>query len=160
RPNPKSNDVNAIFAGPKQHWAVATIGGAVMVVTLLFLFRLPPPPTAISAPLPATAGTTVKPVVQLATRADELLRAETDIRDLRPLFLPTERNATLPELKREPGRTFLDNETLKPSFLESEVLISKDLPSVPVINGKPADQATPLDTLVSEANATSLLGFG
>jgi hypothetical protein len=151
--------VSTLVTGQKQRWTIAATAAGVVVVALLFLFRMPPPPTAFS-PSISTAGPTVKPAVQLATRADELLRAETDIRDLRPLFLPTERNATLPELKRELGRTLLEDEPVKSTLLESEVVVTKDLPPVAIINGKPANEAAPLDALASEATVTSLLGFG
>jgi hypothetical protein len=38
--------------------------------------------------------------------------------------------------------------------------MTRELPPVAMINGKPADQASALDALVSEATAGSLLGFG
>lgn len=150
--------MSTLVTGQKQRWTIASLGAGSVVVALLFLFRMPPPPTAFSPAQPA-ATAPVKPAVQLATRADEFLKAETDIRDLRPLFLPTERNASLPELKRELGRTFFDDEPVKFALLESEVAITKDLPPVAIVGEKPADQARPLDALASEA-VTSLLGFG
>ena len=150
--------MSTLVTGQKQRWTIAALGAGSVVIALLFLFRMPPPPTAFSSPRPA-AATPVKAAVQLATRADEFLKAETDIRDLRPLFRPTERNASLPELKRELGRTFLDDEPVKSALLESEVAITKDLPPVAIVGEKPADQARPLDALASE-DVTSLLGFG
>jgi hypothetical protein len=154
--------MNAMLAGQKQRWTVAVAGGVSIMMALLFLFRLPPPPVGLSTPEPSAAGSLAKPAVQLAkpNPADQLLKDETEIRDLRPLFLPTDRNAALPDLKREPGRTFLDNQTVKLSFLETELGISRDLPPVATVSGKPADQATPLDALVSETSAISLFGFG
>lgn len=151
--------MNATVAGHKQRWIIAVAGAAVAIVALLFLFRLPPPPAALTGP---AAGSATRPAVQLArpNPADRLLKDETELRDLRPLFLPTERNATLPELKREPGRAFLANETEKLSFLPNELDIAKDLPPLATVDGKPAQEAKPLDVLAAEGSARSLLGFG
>jgi len=92
--------------------------------------------------------------------ADAFLKEETEIRDLRPLFLPTEFNATLPEPRREPGRTFLDSELPKFGFAEADLTIGRDLPAVATINGKSAELATPLDVIAAEADGGPLLGFG
>lgn len=151
--------MHASLAGAKQRWTVATLVGAVLVVALLGLFRLPP---AQVLPPPGWADTrpVVKHSVRVATSADELLKDETELRDLRPLFLPTERNAMLPQLEREPGRTFLDDQTVKLTFSETNLSLARDLPPVGVLQGKPADQAGPPELLASEASAISLLGFG
>jgi hypothetical protein len=114
----------------------------------------------LSAPPAPVAGSVSKHAVQLAAPADQLLRDETELRDLRPLFLPTERNARPPELKREPGRTFLDNDTVKLSFSESELNLNKDFPPVAMVADKRADEATPLDALASEATALTWFGIG
>ena len=93
-------------------WTVAAGGALVVMTAVLLLFRLPAPPTPLSVPkLPSPAKATVK--MAPPDGSDVLLREEAQLRDLRPLFLPTERNAALPEPRLEPGRTFLDNETLK-----------------------------------------------
>jgi hypothetical protein len=154
--------MNAMLAGQKQRWAVAATAAAIVMMAMLFLFRLPPPSAGLLMPASLLVGKSVKPAVQLARPdpIDRLLKDETEIRDLRPLFLPTDRNARLPELKREPGRTFLDNDTVKLGFLETELAISKDFPPVAMVGGARADEATPLDALASESSATSLLGFG
>ena len=157
-------DVNTMVTGQRQRWIIAAAGAAVIVTALMFLFRLPPPPSAWIGlgSTSANAGSATKPAVRLArpSAADQFLQDETELRDLRPLFLPTERNAALPELKREAGRAFLTDEPVKLSFLPTELDIAKDLPPLALVNGKPAQAATPLDALASEDSARSLLGFG
>lgn len=139
----------------KGRWLVAAVGAAVIIGGLLLMFRLPAP-TKPLAPL-----ATPKAVVKMARPDDSsrLLREEAELRDLRPLFLPTERNAALPEPRLEPGRAFLDNETLKLKFAEAEAQVSENLPKA-TIAGSPAEKASMLDALSPLENPLSLQGFG
>jgi len=89
-----------------------------------------------------------------------LLKEETELRDLSPLFLPTERNASLPPPRREPGRTFLDEESPKFRFTEVELQLAKGLPPTATVNGRAAGIAEPVDTLAPQVIGSSLAGFG
>lgn len=135
-------------------------GGAVVVLAgLLFLFRFPAPVTTFSRPLVQPKPTAT---VQLA-RLDErgvLVQAEVELRDLRPLFLPTERNAALPEPRLEPGRTYLQAEALEPSFSDAEAQISNSLPAVATLGGGAISKAAPADALSLKETPLSLHGFG
>lgn len=147
----------AALAG-RSRWIVAGIGAVAVTATLAFLFRVPTQTIALPSPPPLS----IRPAVKMANadEADLLLKQEAELRDLRPLFLPTQRNAALPEPRLEPGRTFLENETLKLTFPDAEVLVSKDLPPLVLINGKPTESAAPKDALAPDAVAISLEGFG
>src|SRR5690606_6586486 len=103
-----------------------------------------------------------KAMVQMARPddADLLLKAEAELRDLRPLFLPTERNAALPEPRLEPGRSVHDNELPKLTFGEAEARISRSLPPVVTLNGRPVTDATPADVLSPRESDLGLQGFG
>src|ERR1043165_6183716 len=107
--------------GGKSRWLVAVAGAALMVGVLLWLVRLPPV-VALPASTPPVAVS--RKSVQLANpvaTADTGLKQEIELRDPRPLFLPTNFNVALPEPKLESGRTFLDNETAKLGFAEGEL---------------------------------------
>lgn len=120
------------------------------------LFR---PPERTPSPRPVNRS---MPVVQMArpAEADIVLKDEAQIRDLRPLFLPTEFNATLSEPRREPGRTILDDEKLRLDFSEGELGISRDLPPVATMNGRSADKARANDALAATDIGVGLAGFG
>lgn len=137
------------------HWFAAAIGALLVVGGAFFLFRFPAAPSS-----PALAGG--KSTVQLARpgQADELLRQETEMRDLSPLFLPTKRNAALPEPKREPGRTVLDHENPKWSFGDADPQVAGAFPSIAMLAGKSVEKAEPTDTLSIESAEEPLLGFG
>jgi hypothetical protein len=92
--------------------------------------------------------------------SDLLLKAEAQLRDLRPLFLPTDRNAALPEPRLEPGRTFLETETLKLMFTNGETQLSKDLPPVVTLGARPVVEASPADALSPMEAGLSLQSFG
>jgi len=138
-------------------WMIATIAGIVIVVLLLLLFRIPPPVSS----LPGT-GSLPAPAVQVARpdESDRLLKAESELRDLRPLFLPTERNAALPEPRLEPGRTFLEAETLQPRLSAAGAKVTDDLPALATVDGKPVETATPADALSATETKLSLEAFG
>lgn len=152
--------MNASLAGQKQRWAIAAGAAGVVLATLLLLFRAPPPPTLLPPPSAPSGTAGVKHAVQLAAPADQLLRDETELRDLRPLFLPTDRNAKPADLKREPGRTFLDSDTVKLSFPETELHLPKAFPPVAMVADAPADKATALDALASESAFLTWFGIG
>jgi hypothetical protein len=135
---------SAVF-GEKARSTVSAAGAVAILATLLLLFRFPPRPL----PLPTATATHAKPMppVQIAKAmaADAVLKEETELRDLRPLFLPTEHNAALPEPRREPGRTFLDDENLKLGLAEGELTLSRDL-------------LAPVETLTNPASGQPISG--
>lgn len=146
-------------ASGRVRWAIASgIAIGVMGAFLLLVSGLSPgnPP-----PLPAGQAE-VRPTVKIARpdASDALLKEEAELRDLRPLFLPTARNARLPDPKREPGRTMLDGVDLKSSWSESEVQLGDDLPPVATIGGASASQATPASAFDLETAGVGLPGFG
>ena len=152
--------MNTAFWSEKTRWAVAAAGAIAVLVALVTLFRLPPPVTLVP-PAPA-AAVTARPIVQMAkaTEAD-VLAEEMALRDMRPLFLPTERvNVTLPLPRREPGRTFLDDATLKLGISEAEISISHDLPPAATLGDKPAEKAGAVDALTADQGGIGLPGFG
>lgn len=143
----------------KGRWTIAVAGGTSILVALLLLLRLPAP----TMPLVETRVSSLpKATVQMARPddTDRLLEAEAELRDLRPLFLPTERNASLPEPRLEPGRTFLENEIPKLMFNAAEARVSKDLPPIVTLNGKPVEAAIPVDALSPRESDLALKGFG
>ena len=140
-------------------WVVAAVGAIAIVTILLLLFRVPAPVTALSRP---PVSSTPKAQMQIA-RTDEtdvLLRTEAELRDLRPLFLPTERNAALSEPRLEPGRTFLRAEILKPTFSDADAQISKALPAIVQLGGKPMLDATVADVFCPQEQRLTMEGFG
>jgi hypothetical protein len=155
----EDGDVREIVIESRNRWLLAAAAASAIVIVLLLLFRLPAPTVplapAVTAALPAAA-------VQLARpdNSDVVLRDEAELRDLRPLFLPTERNAALPEPRLEPGRTFLDSQTLRLTFTEAEAQISRDLPSVVMLDGKEVSAASPADALSPRENRLAISGIG
>ncbi len=148
-----------MLSGEKIRWVFAATGALLVVTAAVRLFRLPD--AAEIRPALATK-TSNQPSVQMAraTATDAVLREETEIRDLRPLFLPTKLNATLPEPRREAGRTFLDNETLKLGFSETEFTVARNLPPVVSLDGKPIEGAKAADLLSADVGEAGLVGFG
>lgn len=143
----------------RRRWVIAAAGSVAVVITVLMLFRLPPPAT----PLPVSRTTSIPKATLTMARPDDsdpLIKEEAQLRDLRPLFLPTERNAALPEPRLEPGRTFLDHETIKLKFTDAEAHISRDLPPVVRLDGRPVQESTPVDALSPAESGISLQGFG
>ncbi len=140
-------------------WMVSGAASVAVMATLLALFRFSGPSTA-----PLTAKQRLeppsKPLVQMRdTATDTALKEEAEVRDLRPLFLPTEFNVSLPEPRRDPGRTFLDNETLKWSFSESELNL-RELPGIETLNGKPAVEVKSIDAVEAGREGPGLAGMG
>jgi hypothetical protein len=130
--------------------SLATIAGVAL------LFRAPAP---AEPPRIAVVG---KPAVEVARPGptDELLRQETELRDLRPLFLPTNHNAALREPRREPGRTLLGDEPQELKFTEAELHMERDLPPIVTLNGRAIDKAEPVDALGFDTDLATLAGFG
>lgn len=142
--------------GSRLHWAIGAFGAVIVLVLLLVLFRVPAPPTP---PLMAPPN----PVVRLMRPdgSNAALAEEAIIHDTMPLFLPTHRNSTVKELpRREPGKTFLDKETLKLGFADADLSLAKDLPPVVTLNGKPPGQAAPVDALTADTPGHLFMGFG
>lgn len=148
----------AVLEG-RNRWMIAAGGAGVIMAVLLFLFRFPAPSTTFSTPVVKPRPTAT---VQLTTPDERgaLVQAEAELRDLRPLFLPTERNAALPEPRLEPGRTYLQAETLKPSFSDAEAQISDSLPAVATLGGGAVSKAAPADVLSLKETPLSLQGLG
>lgn len=140
---------------PRQRWAVAAIGAAVVALLVVSVFRAP----AIDMPQSAVAtkGVELRNVSAAnAAQADEAL-----MRDLTPLFLPTERNASLARIpKRELGQTFLDIETPRLGIAGADWRFDRGLPPVAAIEGQPVSSATALDVLEAAALDAPLAGFG
>lgn len=150
--------MNAIDVRGKVRWTVAAGTAVLVMAAFLLLFRLPP------SVLPATGVTpppreTQKIEMAKSAASGSVLKQETEIRDLRPLFLPTEFNAALPEPRREAARTFLDKQTLQLGFAEGELSVAQSLPPVVTLNGKPAQEAQAADML-AEGTKPALEGFG
>lgn len=140
-------------------WMIAVAVAVPVVAGFLSLVNLSSPPLP---PFGQTGAIAVRPAVRIArpNDADVLLKEEAELRDLRPLFLPTERNTALPEPKLEPGRSVIDSEVLKPSLAEAEVQLGAELPPVAKIGGKPVRQAGAPDAFGSDGAEVGLLGFG
>jgi hypothetical protein len=144
----------------RPRWIIASLGALTVIVVLMMLFRFPASPTPLTRAEPALESR--QAIVNVARPDDRnrVLEEEAELRDLRPLFLPTERNAALPEPRLEPGRTFLDNDQLNRTYTDSEAQVSKDLPPITTLAGKPVEQAGPLDALSPAENTWSLQSFG
>ena len=136
-------------------WFAAVAVALAVVAAAVVLFRFPASP-------PQPGPSPKKSSVQLARPgvADEVLKQEAELRDLRPLFLPTNRNAALPEPKREPGRTILDEEPPKWSFGEADLQVGREFPPVATLGGKSVEKAELADALSIEAAEAPLMGFG
>lgn len=156
-PRVRANMTALAFEGRGRWWAATGIAlfGTAVALALVALASVTPPPA------PATAGAT-RPAVKIARAddADVLLKEEAELRDLRPLFLPTSRNAALPEPKLVPGRSMLDRDSLRSVGAAVEVQLGAELPAVATIGGRAAAEATPLQALSAETMDPGLLGLG
>jgi hypothetical protein len=132
-------------------------GGAVVFVLALSLFRgpLPSPPVAVAP------GRRAEVVLLKPDAANSALHQQAVMRDTTPLFLPTDRNSAPRQLpRREPGKTFLDNDPPKLSIGDGGLNLAADLPPIVTLNGKSPGAARPEDTLAAGAPAEMLIGFG
>jgi hypothetical protein len=134
---------------------VSVAVAAAVFAAVVMLFRLPKLAGLASTLHPRTPVQVARP-----GPADPLLREETELRDLAPLFLPTERNASLPTPRREPGRTFLDDENPKLRFTEAELQLARGFPPTAAVNGRSAAVAEPADSFAPQIWGSSLVGFG
>lgn len=107
--------------GGKRRWTASAFAAAAVVVAVLFLLRAPvtvPPPGSSEPAAAVHAGPAVQ--VLASVGANE----EAAMRDQRPLFLPTERNASLSAMRPpEMGRAILDREAAQPIFESTELSI-------------------------------------
>jgi hypothetical protein len=140
--------------GERRRWIASGVAATAILTGVLALFRAPSRP-----PASTLAG---RPPVQLARpgTADPILREQAEMRDLAPLFLPTERNASLTIAPRDPNRSLLEDQSPKLRFGEAEANVVKSFPPVALVNGRPAAQAGPLDLFSPDSVAASLAGFG
>jgi hypothetical protein len=143
----------------KGRYFISAFAAVGITLALVLLFRIPAPSERLVPPVRVSQP---KASVNLAKLDDsnQLLKEEAELRDMRPLFLPTERNAALPEPRLESGRTFLDNETLKLTFTDTEAQVSGDLPPVALLGGIPVEKARATDALSPSENPLVLEGFG
>lgn len=149
----------AVVREDRQRWGVAVAVAVLVMAGFIPLVSLPP--AVIPAPVPVV-DSKGRPTVKIARpdETDALLKEEAELRDLRPLFLPTDRNAALADPRLEPGRTVLDSDGLKRSLSDSDVQLGAELPPVATVGGKPVTQASPIDGLDAEGAGAGLLGFG
>ncbi len=151
--------MGAAAGGAQKRWLVA-VGVAITVMGgFIALVNVAPPPVPQSMALPAKSD---RPTVKIARpdETDALLKEEAELRDLRPLFLPTDRNAALPDPKLEPGRTMLDSDGLKRPESDGDIQLGAELPPIATIGGKPAAKAGAIDAFEAEAAGAGLVGFG
>lgn len=143
--------------GSRGRWVAAAIGGLIAVVAVMALFNV-----SQVTPVASSPGAT-RVAVKLAdpSPTNPLNREATAMRDLAPLFLPTERNATLERMpRREVGKTFFDVETTKLTLTEAELRFDQDLPSPVTLNGRAVAEAKPVDALIPGALSPPATGFG
>jgi hypothetical protein len=109
------------------------------------------------------------PVVGLPSLSVPTARAEVDVvtpteqammHDTIPLFLPTEHDATVSLPQREGGGNILNYDPSRPLFGDAGPNLSRTLPPAVTLNGKAAEQATPVDTLAPDSAGQPLVGFG
>lgn len=133
-------------------WVLAVAAALVIVGGMVSLLRVP------LDPAPATLAPS--PKVELARRGDDagerLMREEVALRDPRPLFLPTERNAGRAEAlsddgRREPTASFED---FYPQFIYKEEDVAINFPSAVEV------PANPVVALRTEQGRDSMSSFG
>jgi len=151
--------MSAAAKGAQQRWVVAVAVAIVLMSAFVSLVKIAPAPIPLPISATAVGG---RPTVRIARPddTDALLKEESELRDLRPLFLPTDRNAALPDPRLEPGRTMLDSEGLKRPESDPDIQLGAELPPVATIGGKPAAKAEAIDAFDAEAASAGLLGFG
>lgn len=147
--------MDSASASSQKTWILSGAVGAALVAGALVLFKAP----VGGAPLPAKPTRTVE--LRAVTEARTILNEETLLRDLAPMFLPTEKNAMLRRAPaREPGRTFLDVEAPKLGIGDRAWRFDRALPELATLNAVSVARATPLDYLHSLSDEVSLAGLG
>lgn len=148
----------AVDAEARRRWAVAACSAVVAVALAVSIFRAPT--IAVPDRPPVASGPRVLELKSV-TAADASLSEATTMRDLTPLFLPTERNASAVRVpRREPGQTFLDVETPNFGIAVARRRLDEAWPAVVTMNGKRLDEAKPLDLLAAAEVEPSVAGFG
>jgi hypothetical protein len=141
--------------GLRNRWAIAAAVGVLVLATVVLVLR--PPPVVLPMSSPPLSGVELRQVTAEETAFSE----ETKLRDLTPLFLPTERNATLRQLpSREPGHNFLEIEAPKFVIADSGWRFDRGLPATVMLNARPLSQATPLDYLDEAAAEAPFMSMG
>ena len=139
----------------KQRWLIASAAAAVLSAVVVSMFQSP------SAALSGAAGGGRPVELRRVTPERGTLSEETVMRDLTPLFLPTERNASLRKLPaREPGRTFLEVEAPKLGIAGAGWRFDQALAPVITLDGVALRAATPLTYLNAAAPDAAARGFG
>jgi hypothetical protein len=141
----------------KRRWAVAVSGATSVIVLLVWIFRLPVEMHKQSVAVTPTANVVL---IEQDSAAAALIE-QAVMQDTTPLFLPTERNARVSDLpRREPGKRFLDNDSLKLRFGDAGLRLLQALPPTVTLNGKTPGAASPEDALGTGGFRQSVLGFG
>jgi hypothetical protein len=149
--------VNVASKGAGERWLAAALAGIAVALAIAYLFRAPLPP----GPSASVSGRRAEVVLLQPEAANLVLREQAVMRDTTPLFLPTDRNSAPRHLpRREPGKTFLDNDPPKLSIGDGGLNLTAELPPVVTLNGKPPAAARPEDTLAAGSPAEMLIGFG
>ena len=150
------NSPRALRFGPRGcRWILAALVAVVVVAVGLLVIR-------DFDPLPAPGKGDAPAPVRLArsAEADEFLRDEANIRDLRPLFLPTPVNARAPERRPEAGRSLLGDDPVRLTYGEGEAGLLRWLPPVANLGGRPVERAEARLTLVADGTEVAPVGLG
>ncbi|MES2693719.1 MAG: hypothetical protein V4773_09615 [Verrucomicrobiota bacterium] len=147
-------------ANAKLCWAIAAASGVAVAAVVVTTFRVPE--RGNPAPERAVHGV----VLRRVDAGAEALSGEAALRDLTPLFLPTERNADLTRVRpREVRPSFLEIKTVRPALADAG-LLDLDLPPAVTLNGREIKNSAPTDKQLAlnylEESAIELLaaGFG
>ena len=139
----------------RSRWGMAAAGGGFAVLLGLSLFR----------------GPEFRPVEQIHERKTLQIRPpgergsalseETALRDLAPLFLPTEKNAA-PRggPAPEPGRSILDAEASKLGIAGQRWRYDRQFPPPVMLDGKPLQAIGALDIVPTSGAEANVFGFG
>lgn len=145
----------AAAGGGKLRWCAAAAGGLIAALAVVSIFRAPP----VLEPIETAAARGVE--MRHVGAEEGVLGEETILRDLTPLFLPTERNASLRRLPvREPGQSVLDLEAPKLGMAISGWRFNDRLPPVITLQGRALAEVTPLAALQAITPDPAVPGFG
>jgi hypothetical protein len=137
-------------------WLIAAVSGVLLVGSVLLVLR------TISVDPPARPPSSLRPPARIGltepARVDRALEERAAMNDLRPLFLPTPRNAQLRPLPlREPGETFVQ----PPRFLypDLDAPVGARMPPLATLAGRRLSEADPVDALSLDAFLPLAAGF-